>query len=102
MRRKRAQKFAKQFTKQIKKQLHSFGTMGDECLACQKPFDRKSKEHAESWKIVVRKDKEQTNLYCPVCWQAAQDAIKQVEEADDNRICKEEQMGEITNTSEPV
>jgi len=80
MRRNRAKKFAKEFTKQLKSQLHSFGSMGSECLACQKPFDRNSKEHAETWRVVVRKDKEQTNLYCPTCWEAAQKAIKQVEE----------------------
>ena len=84
MRRKRAQKMSKQFTKALKKQLNMMGTMPDECLACKKPFDRKSKEHAETWKVVVRKESQQTNLYCPTCWEEAMKMIKEMEDQNDN------------------
>ena len=84
MRRKRARKFAKQFTKQLKKQMKMMGSMPDECLACKKAFDRKSKEHADTWKVVVRKKTEQTNLYCPECWDTAMEMIKEMEEENDN------------------
>ena len=89
IRRKRAQKFAKQFTNQLKKQMKMMGSMPDQCLACKKPFDKNSKEHAETWKIVVRKQTEQTHLYCPTCWEMAMEMIKETEESDDSRIYKE-------------
>ena len=92
MRRKRSQKFAKQFTKQLKKQMKMMGSMSSECLACKRPFDKKSKEHAENWKVVVRKKTEQTNLYCPKCWDTAMEMIEEVEKLDDNRVREDEQV----------
>jgi hypothetical protein len=84
MRRQRAQKMAKQFTKELQKQLNAMGSMPDECLACKKPFDRKSKEHADTWKVVVRKQSQETHLYCPTCWDTAMKMIKEMEDQNDN------------------
>ena len=75
---------AKKAKKDIKKQLMMFDKIGDECNACQKPFDKKSKEHAMTWKVVVREQEQVVRIYCPECWGKATDLIKQVEENDDN------------------
>jgi len=54
-----------------------FGKLGDECLVCEKPFDKKLKEHVSTWNVVVRKDQEKVNLYCPECWTKAKDIIEE-------------------------
>ena len=54
-----------------------FGKLPDECTACEKEFDKKSKEHAMTWNVVVRKEDEDNpvRLYCPDCWNTAQEVI---------------------------
>jgi len=29
-----------------------------------------------SWTVIVKEDKEQVRLYCPSCWEMAQDMVK--------------------------
>jgi|TARA_R110000824_G_scaffold332962_1_gene519565 hypothetical protein len=55
-----------------------FGKLGDECLVCDKPFDKKNKEMVMSWSVVVREVEEKVNLYCPECWNGA---LKMLNEA---------------------
>ena len=66
--------------KKMKKQLSTFGSLGEECNACAKEFDKKSKEHAETWRVVVRKDKNRVTLFCPDCWDKAKQLVDQLEE----------------------
>jgi hypothetical protein len=73
-------KKTKSAQKDIKKQLNKFDSIGDECSACKAPFDRKSKEQALMWKVVVREKENIVRLYCPDCWGKAMTAIKQIEE----------------------
>jgi hypothetical protein len=56
-----------------------FDNLPDECLACLKPFDKKNKEMARSWSVVVR-DEDTVRLYCPDCWETAQNVIKDFKE----------------------
>ena len=42
--------------------------LGDHCLTCHTPFDRMSKEMANTWFIEVFKEDAITNLYCPECY----------------------------------
>ena len=37
------------------------------CSACEAPFDKKSKEHAMTWRVVVRENPTQVSLFCPQC-----------------------------------
>ena len=48
-----------------------FGKMPDECLTCQIPFDKKSKEMVMTWNVVVHGPEEVVRLYCPECWDKA-------------------------------
>ena len=53
-----------------------FSKLPDECLACQKDFDKKNKEMFMSWTVIVREEEEKVRLYCPDCWSMAQDMVK--------------------------
>jgi Zn finger protein HypA/HybF involved in hydrogenase expression len=87
MMRNRMKRVKKDVEKQMKRQLMMFDKLEDECAACQEPFDKKSKEHAKTWKVVVREDEEVVRLYCPQCWGKANKIIKELE--NDLRISQE-------------
>jgi|TARA_R110002110_G_scaffold272147_1_gene487699 hypothetical protein len=55
-----------------------FGKLGEECLVCEKPFDKKDKEMVMSWNVVVRESEEKVNLYCPDCWSGAMELISEI------------------------
>ena len=75
IKRKMKRNKAKRAKKEMKQQLMMFEQLGDECAACLKPFDKKSKEHAMTWKVVVREKEELVRLYCPDCWDKANKII---------------------------
>ncbi len=77
----------KKLEKKMAKKLMLFDVLGDECAACQKPFDRESKEHAQTWKVIVREQEKIVRLYCPPCWDNANKVIKEIE--NDLRILQE-------------
>ena len=79
---KRKKKAAAQ--KELKKKISLFGRLGDECDACQKPFDKKCKEHAMTLNVVVRSKENIVRLYCPDCWDKARNLIKELE--NDSRV----------------
>ena len=55
-----------------------FGKLGNECLTCNKPFDKKDKEMVMSWSVVVREKEDKVNLYCPDCWTGAIDMLNEI------------------------
>ena len=57
-----------------------FGKLGEECLVCEEPFDKKDKEMVMSWSVVVREKEEKVNLYCPECWSGALKMLQQAKE----------------------
>ena len=80
MRRNQAKREKKEFMKTMKKQLMMFDKIGVECAACKKPFDKKLKEHAMTWRVVVREKEEVVRLYCPECWDKANKLIKEIQD----------------------
>jgi len=78
MARTKIKRIKKDIEKQMKRQLMMFDKLNDECAACLKPFDKKSKEHAKTWKVIVREKEEVVRLYCPECWSKAEDFIKEI------------------------
>ncbi len=78
---KRKQKRKKE--KDIGGALDLFDLLGDQCEACEKPYDKKDKEMVSTWSVVVRKKEKVVRLYCPECWQFATNLIKEVEENDE-------------------
>ena len=78
IKRNKQKKKKKEAEKRIKKQMFLFGKLPDKCLTCDEKFDKKSKEHAATWSVIVREKEEKVHLYCPKCWGAAEDLIKEI------------------------
>lgn len=83
--------------KKMAKKLMMFDMLEDECAACQKPFDKKCKEHATTWNVVVREKEKLVRLYCPECWDKAN---KLIEEIQGDLRNKSERGGEGSQQSE--
>ena len=65
---------------ELSEKITLFGKLGDSCLVCAKPFDKKDKEMVMSWSVVVREKEEKVNLYCPECWNGALKMLQQAKE----------------------
>jgi hypothetical protein len=61
--------------KEMKQKLSMFDRLPDECLSCEKAFDKKDRSMVESWRVVVREKEKKVNLYCPECWDFAQKIV---------------------------
>lgn len=70
----------KQAKKQLKKITSSYLELPEQCMACDKPFDKTSKDHATTWSIVVRRAEGKQNLYCPECWNGAKKLLAEIQE----------------------
>tara|TARA_R110002073_G_scaffold253117_1_gene415855 strand:- start:29 stop:337 length:309 start_codon:yes stop_codon:yes gene_type:complete len=79
-----ADKAQKKAEKKMAKKLMMFDMLDDECAACKEPFDKKCKEHAATWNVVVREQEKLVRLYCPECWDKANNLIKEIQ--DDLRV----------------
>ena len=82
-RREMQKKVGKENSQKLAEKIFQFDKLPDECLACLKPFDKKSKEMARTWNVVVR-DKDTVRLYCPECWNTAQKVIQQYKQEKQN------------------
>tara|TARA_Y100001970_G_C13808386_1_gene638702 strand:+ start:363 stop:653 length:291 start_codon:yes stop_codon:yes gene_type:complete len=87
VKRNKLKKAKKALKKDIATKMSLFGHLGDECMVCSKPFDKKDKKQVMSWSVVVKEKENQVNLYCPECWNNARAIIddfkKRVEERND-------------------
>ena len=63
----------------MEKQIGLFDKIPDECLVCQKAYDKKNKQMVMTWSVVVREqDKDNpVRLYCDTCWETAQRVIRE-------------------------
>ena len=66
--RKIERKQKKDFQKELTKQVGLFNLLPEECYMCKKPYDKKSKEMAQTWFVNVFEDKKIVDLFCPDCW----------------------------------
>jgi hypothetical protein len=46
--------------------------MPEECCVCTAAFDKKSREMAQTWHVVVYEEKKKVHLTCPTCWRAVE------------------------------
>ena len=67
----------KKAQKELEEKMFMFDKLGDECLACKEPFDKKNREQVQSWSVVVRKKENKVNLYCPDCWTKAKNVVEE-------------------------
>ena len=84
LKRKMERKKIKNAEKEMKQKLNMFDKLGEECLNCQKGFDKTNRSMVESWRVVVRQDENKVNLYCPECWDFAQKIVKEALGGQDN------------------
>ena len=59
----------------LAQKISSFEHRPDTCSACTTAFDPKSKEHAQTWRVVVRENPTRVSLFCPQCIQKTQEFI---------------------------
>mgnify|MGYP003115608554 CR=1 len=78
--RKNPKKQKKEAARKLEAKMGLFDKVGDECLVCQAPFDKTSREDVNSFRVVVRENKGVVNLYCPSCWDSAIQIIKDFQE----------------------
>ena len=83
LRRKKANKAKKKADKDLAAKVALFGKLPNKCLTCEAPFDKLDREQVMSWNVVVRRETEKVNLYCPECWDNAQQIVKQYMEDKD-------------------
>jgi len=62
---------------EVKEKMGMFDKLGDECLNCQKAFDKKNRDMVSTWRVVVKREQGIVNLYCPECWDFAQKIVKE-------------------------
>tara|TARA_Y100001938_G_C7836383_1_gene303961 strand:- start:306 stop:581 length:276 start_codon:yes stop_codon:yes gene_type:complete len=74
----------KQNAEQLNEKMMQFDKLPNQCSACTKPYDKKDKQMAMTWNVVVREKENIVRLYCPDCWQLANDAIKTFKEEIEN------------------
>lgn len=70
----------KQSKKRMQQQMTMFDKIPDACLTCDKPFDKTSKEDAQSFKVVVREKENKVHLYCDQCWGKAVEILQDFSE----------------------
>ena len=77
--RRAAQRQAKKDgNEELSEKITLFGKLGDACLMCDKPFDKKDREMVTTWSVVVREQEDKVNLYCPECWAGAIDLLNEI------------------------
>ena len=79
---------SKQAEKDLAQKVGMFDRLPDKCTACEIPFDKLNREMVMSWHVVVREQENKVNLYCPSCWDKANEVLvdfkkKLFERADD-------------------
>ena len=76
IKRKKEREERKHIEKDISEKFMMFDRIPEACSACEEPFDKKSKEMAQTWSVVVRKEEKVVRLYCPDCWSKAKTVIE--------------------------
>ena len=67
----------KKAKKELATKVALFGQLGDSCMTCDKPFDKKDREQVMSWSVDVREQEKKVNLYCPECWDKAKTIVEE-------------------------
>ena len=83
--RKKTNKIKKNAEKEMAIKVALFGKLPNNCLTCEKPFDKTNKEQVMSWNVVVREEKDIVRLYCPGCWEKAINILQNFKEHLENK-----------------
>lgn len=67
----------------IQEKVMLFDALPNKCNGCQEPYDRKNKEQATTWSVMVFNESKSVRLFCPTCYRNvqawAEDLVKEVE-----------------------
>jgi uncharacterized protein with PIN domain len=55
-----------------------FDKRPDACTFCSAPFDKTSRDVANTWKVTVQPLKKRVIMYCPDCFDKVQDGLDKV------------------------
>jgi hypothetical protein len=78
MNRKQRRQMAKKLSpseRNLSEKIFMFEQIPDACTTCATSFDKTDKGMVFSWRVVVRKEKQQVHLFCPACLNKAKEAI---------------------------
>jgi len=62
----------------LSQKIFLFDKIPDACTTCAAPFDKKNKEMALSWRVVVHESKQRVRLFCPKCINKTKEALTHV------------------------
>jgi|TARA_Y100000310_G_scaffold307821_1_gene350270 hypothetical protein len=62
----------KETQEELQKRTSMFLDVPEECCTCSAKFDKKSKEMADTWHVVVFEERKVIRLSCPSCWEQVQ------------------------------
>ena len=66
--------------KEMAQKMNMFDKIPGACMSCDRDFDKKDMEMVMSWTVVIRKEQEQVNLWCPECWVRARETLVDMQE----------------------
>ena len=72
--RKNHLKDKRQAEKNLEKSIKNM-SLPDFCKNCAAPFDRKSREQAQTWRVISKNEGEDKYLLCDTCWDKIQGII---------------------------
>jgi hypothetical protein len=76
--RKKVLKKSKVDEKSFEKKLGLFDLLPEECMICHSKFDKTDKEMVSTWQVSVREEQRVVRVYCPPCWNKAQNLLKEL------------------------
>tara|TARA_B100000214_G_C23746682_1_gene525809 strand:+ start:477 stop:740 length:264 start_codon:yes stop_codon:yes gene_type:complete len=79
-RRKLAAQARKSGNKDLEDKLGLYSRLDEKCRVCEIPFDKTDHKMLSEWMIVVREKEDSINLYCPACWERANEIVSKLKE----------------------
>jgi|6_EtaG_2_1085325.scaffolds.fasta_scaffold89231_2 hypothetical protein len=67
----------KEAEKALQRRSGLFLNMPDKCCVCEGAFDKKSKEMALTWRVVVFEERQTVRLTCPTCWEGVEKMMEE-------------------------
>jgi nitrate/TMAO reductase-like tetraheme cytochrome c subunit len=65
----------------LKRKTSMFLDIPEECCVCEAAFDKRSKEMAQSWQVVVFEERKKIRLTCPDCWKKVKTTMEEANES---------------------
>ena len=73
--------------KEVSAKINMFDRMPEMCLSCDIPFDKTNEEMVKTWTVVIRKEEEKVNLWCPTCWDNAKNILQDfLQKEEENEV----------------